>query len=83
MTRLLFLNALAAETLVEPELPVAVNVVAVSRLEICKPVARDVNEGCDTAAQYACCNQDNPDLACVCELLDMPQDTRCVGIKIP
>jgi hypothetical protein len=80
MACLLFFNAPTAEALVQPKAPIAIDVMAVSRLEICKPITRNVDEGCDASTQYSRSDQDDPHLAGIRKLLQITQYTRCASI---
>jgi hypothetical protein len=75
MASLLFLDSPTTEALVQVEPPVSINIVTVTRLEICKPITGHVDKGCNTSAQYAGSNQNDPDLACIRQLFDMAKHT--------
>ena len=75
MTSLLFLDSPTTKALVQVEPPISINIMTITRLEICQPITRHVDKGCNTSAQYAGSNQNDPDLTCIRQLLDMAKYT--------
>jgi hypothetical protein len=73
MTCLFCLMSPTAEALVQPKSPIAINVMAVASFEIGKPITRDIYKCSDTSTEYASCDQYNPHLTCIHELLQMPE----------
>jgi len=82
MACLLRLVAPTAKALVQVELAITIHIMAVSRLEIGQPIACDIYECRDCSAQDTRSDQDDPDLTCICQLLDMPQDPTSASIKV-
>ena len=83
MAGLRFPNPPAAEGLVQIESPVAVHIVAISRFEVGKPVARNVDKCRNASGQDTGSDQDDPDLTSICKLLHVSQDAACASVQIP
>lgn len=71
-----------AEALVQIESPIPINIATISRLQVSQPVACNVNERCDATTQNTSCNEYNPDLTRVSELLDVAKDTACARVQV-
>jgi hypothetical protein len=72
----------AAEAPVQVKPAIAVHIAAIARLQVCQPIACDIDEGCNSATKDSCGNQNNPDLARVRKLFDVSQDARCARVKM-
>jgi len=71
----------AAKPLVQVKAAIPIHVTAIPRLQIGKPAARDIDEGRDPSTQNTGSHQDDPDLARISQLLQMPQDAGCAGVQ--
>lgn len=71
-----------AEGSVQVEPPVTWTVATIPCLQICQPVARDIDESSDTTTQDTSCNENDPHLARICQLLDVTEDATRARIQI-
>ena len=76
------LVAPATKALVQVKSPVAIDIAAVARLQVSQPIARDVNESSNAAAQNARSDQDQPYLAGVGQLLDISHEARRARVEV-
>ena len=74
------LNPPATKPLVQIKPPIALNTTTIPRLQIAQPVARNIDERRNPTRQDTRSDKDDPDLACVGELLDSPKKTRGAGV---
>lgn len=72
----------AAKSLVQVKTAIPIHVTAIARLQVGKPATRDIDERGDASTQNTGSHQDDPDLARIRQLLQMPQYAGCAGVQV-
>lgn len=72
----------AAEVLVQVKSAIPLSMATVSRLQVCQPITCDIDESCNTSAQNASSDKNDPSLTRICKLLDMSQDAAGAGVQV-
>lgn len=71
-----------AKPLVQVEPPIALNTTAIPRLQIRKPIARNIDKRRDAAGQNARRDEYNPHLARIGQLLERAEDAPSAGVQV-